>query len=107
MIGRAGIPFLVAVIVGIILLAVVIFFVYEALKRGTWDCVKCKTQFTTWCLTCYRANVGMDVWSGGDQLGDDLYECVKNCGYWPSVSGANQRCENAKDPCDPFILYTE
>jgi len=105
MTGSIGVPYLIGIIIAVIALAIIIFVVYEVLRGGSWDCVKCKTQFTTWCLDCYRANVNMTDWGGGNKLGSDLYNCVNKCGYWSSASDPNQDCQNAEDACKPLILY--
>ncbi len=102
--GDVSIGYVIAIIIAIIAMAIIIYIVYDVLRGGSWDCAKCRTQFTTWCLDCYRSNV-TTPWSGGPNLGDSLYECVKKCNYWPSASGSNQDCQNAEVPCKNFLLY--
>jgi len=113
MIGRVATGFLIAVIIGIILLGIVIFILYDVFKGGSWDCAKCKTEFTTWCTNCFLANIKTTTtptsgseWQDGGELGKELYECVRKCNYWPSATSVNQDCVNAEDACKPFILYT-
>lgn len=102
---RVATRYLVAIVILIIIAVIVIFLIYVIMREGSWDCTKCKTQFTTWCSECYLANVGNDDWSGGNNLGDELFMCVVNCGYWPNPTGPNQRCENAEEPCTGMIIY--
>ncbi len=106
MIGRVGTGFVVAVVVGIVLLTIFIFLAYKASKTESWDCVKCKTEFTTWCSMCFTVNAGKDDWSLGGNLGEDLAKCLNDCGYWPGTATGDD-CTNAETACEPFILFTE
>ena len=111
---KGGIAFIVALVIGITLLGIVIFIVYEVLKGGSWDCVKCKTEFTAWCTNCFLVNALTTTtpsegseWVDGTEMGQELYECVVACSYWVGATGADQNCMRAEDPCRPFIIYTE
>jgi len=96
-----AIPYIIALILGIIILGIIIYMVYKAWQGGSWDCVECKAKFTTWCSECYMTNMGKGAWTGGNKLGEDRYNCVKACGYWssPPETVDNQDCTGAENPC--------
>ena len=99
-----AVPFLIAFIIGIIILAIAILLIYYSVEGGSWDCKKCRTQFTTWCSECFVANVNEEDWTGGKKLGEELSKCVKECEIWASAS-AESDCGGAKDVCKPFNVF--
>ena len=101
---RVAVPYLVAIIILIIIAAIVIFLIYVVIKEGGWDCTKCKTQFTVWCSECYLTNVDTTSWIGGNELGQELSECVNACDYW-SGAGVEQDCAGAEVYCKGMIIY--
>ncbi len=99
-----AVPYVIAILLGVIVLAVAIYIIYKVVTEGALECEECRAKFTGWCSTCYLANSADPAnWQNeGSELGDELYECVKTkCNIWSNPSGANQKCNsnNAQDAC--------
>jgi len=105
--GKIAVRFLLAMFIAIILIVVAVYLIYVSIRGGNWNCTKCKTEFTVWCSKCYVEHAAdQTTWDGGPELGDDLYECINDCGFWTSASGPDQRCNNdAKEPCKVMGVY--
>jgi len=99
-----AVPFLVAFIIGVIVLAIAILLIYYVVEGGSWDCKKCRAQFTTWCSECFVVNVNEEEWIEGTKLGEKLSNCVKECGIWTSAS-AESDCQGAEETCKPFNVF--
>jgi len=96
-----AVPYLIAIILGIIILAIATYIVYRSMQDGGLDCQQCKAEFVAWCSSCYLANMDKATWTGGTKLGETLYECVKKCGFWsPPENVDDQDCQGAKEPCE-------
>ena len=91
-----AVPYIIALILGVIILAVAAYLVYKSVWGSKLDCQECKAKFTTWCSICYLAD-----WDKEYNLGD-LSECVDECGYWPGAT-AGKDCKTdsveAKEAC--------
>jgi hypothetical protein len=93
-----AIPYLIALILGIIILAIATYLIYKTIKNGGLDCQDCRSKFVAWCSSCSLTNMGKTSWSGGSKL-SDLYDCVGECGFWTGASGTDQDCTGAQDVC--------
>lgn len=94
-----AVSYIIALIIGLIILAVGGYLIYRALSEEALKCKECQAQFTGWCSTCY-----LSLWSADNPLGDELAECVSDCGYWPSVLPA-QNCVGAKLACSGVMEF--
>jgi hypothetical protein len=90
-----AVPYIIALILGLIILAVAAYLIYKAVTGGELDCQECKAKFTTWCSMCYLAN-----WEKDYELGEELSKCVSECGFWPGAS-EDMDCthSNADESC--------
>jgi len=86
-----AIPYIIALILGIIILAVAAYLIYKAVTRDQINCQECRARFTTWCSVCYLGD-----WEHENQLGDELAKCVDKCGYWTGAI-ASKNCNLDKD----------
>ncbi len=89
-----AVPYVIALILGIIILAIAAYLIYKAIMGDQLNCQECKATFTTWCSTCYLSN---PQWSGNYQLGKDLATCLDKCNYWPGVT-LDTTCTNTNAP---------
>ena len=89
-----AIPYIIALILGIIILAVAAYLIYKAVTGNQINCQECRAKFTTWCSVCYLGN-----WDKDYTLGDELSKCVDKCGYWTGAT-ADSKCDSdAKSSC--------
>ncbi len=89
-----AIPYIIALVLAIIILAIGGYLMYRAFTEGKLSCQECKAQFTTWCSMCYLGN---PPWSADYELGEDLSECVGSCGYW-SGTDEDTKCTDTEAP---------
>jgi len=64
------------------------------MQDGGLNCQQCKADFVAWCSTCY-----LSKWKSENQLGQERYDCVTECGYWSDATGPEQDCQDAKEAC--------
>lgn len=88
-----AISYVIALAIGLIILAVGAYLIYKAMSEGSLECQECKAKFAAWCSTCYLSG-----WSGDTQLGQDLSECLDDCGLWASPA-ADKDCVGAAPYC--------
>jgi hypothetical protein len=97
-----AIPYLIALILGVIILAIAVYLIYKSIKNGGLDCQDCRSKFVAWCSGCslIPGNMGKPSWTEkGSELGKTLYDCVTKCGFWTGASGSDQNCAGAQDTC--------
>lgn len=94
-----AVPYIIAIILGVIVLAVAVYLIYKVITGETLDCEECRAKFTGWCSTCYLANTGQTTWiNEGSKLGDKLAKCLNGCNVWTGVN-ENQNCVGSQDAC--------
>ena len=76
-----AVPYIIAIILGIIILAICVYLIYKAISGDKIDCQECKARLTTWCSICYLSG-----WDKDYELGEELSECVNDCGFWTGTT---------------------
>jgi len=88
------VSFLLVIVLGIIILSIMVYVIYEVGIQSPLICERCKASFVTWCSQCLGLN-----WTGGSAMDLELSECVKKCGY----GSGGMACDNSKDECKTVI----
>jgi len=97
---------LVAILIGLIVLAIFVYLVFFYSKGSSLGCHFCKSEFAEWCQKCAVAegNWNRTNWPNNVEMSEDLEECMLDClkispndcgslrndclGYLPNVTGA-------------------
>lgn len=101
--SSVSIPYLVAWILGIIVLALAVYLIYKYIKRGPLDCSQCSAEFTAWCVRCYKIHGSEKTnWDGGENyMDDELKECIGRCTL--GIDEHDSCNDLAFDDCKAFI----
>ena len=88
-----AIPYIVALIIGLIIIVFIVYWVYRSFTGKGVTCSECKSMFIEWCTRCAMANKGSTSWS-------------TNVGGFPSCAGSGNcsfctgnTCANCQDSC--------
>lgn len=83
--GDISVQALVAIVIGIIVLAVVVYLMLFYSKESSFDCRLCSSKFTEWCQKCLsestnwnRSISGLN-WVNDVPKSDELKECLSEC----------------------------
>jgi flagellar basal body-associated protein FliL len=79
--GDISIKTLVAIVIGIIVLAVVIYLMFFYSQESSLDCHLCSSKFAEWCQKCLTAekNWNRPTWGEDVPKSDELKECLDTC----------------------------
>lgn len=92
--GDVAISHVIALTLGLIVLSVIIYFLYQNITNTQIDCQRCAAELTSWCARCY-----MSDWSGGPTMSDYLKGCIDECNL-----GSSQVCDSSAESfCKPYI----
>jgi len=58
-----AIPYIVALVIGLIIVVIMVYLIYRFSGEEKWDAEKCRAMFMDWCIMC--KNIG---WSDSDKL---------------------------------------
>ena len=89
-----AIPYIIALVIGMIVVVFVVYWVYKSFSSGVMSAQECKAKFIEWCTLCLNNN-----WTGGS-LPSEISNCL-NTTYGISLS-ANSNCTTAKSKCNSF-----
>jgi len=98
--GDVAIPYVVAIVLAVIAMAVIIYLLSYYLTHSEIECDRCKADLAAWCAECYGIYGGSD-WGGGNPMSPKLIECAGKCNLMTS-SGCD---DTAKYFCKPYIPY--
>jgi len=94
--GDIAVPYVVAIILGIIVLVIIVYIIYRYVLHSPLSCHECTAKLTTWCSKCYIVNYNRASWTeSGSGMDDELKECVVMC----ELSTAMDDCIGAEDDC--------
>lgn len=98
--GDVAIPYVLAIVLAVIAMAVIIYLLMYYLKHSEIDCEKCKADLAAWCAQCYGIYGGGN-WGGGNPMSSNLMDCAGECNLMTS-SGCDA---TAKSFCKPYIPF--
>ena len=89
-----AIPYIVALVIGLIVIVFVVYWVYKTTTSSTLDLQKCKSRYITWCSNCAQMN-----WPNWHCMPAGVEECrqiLQNAGLKvPSGDcDGHARCDN-------------
>ena len=87
---------LVAIIVGVIVVAVFVYLVFFYGKESDLDCSLCKSKFTLWCSAC--STTTPNPW-GEVEMSNSLKQCIVEC----LEMTVTRNCVDYKDECKSYI----
>jgi hypothetical protein len=101
-----AIPYIIALILGIVVVALVGYWLYRTYWGAPLGEQQCRARMISWCNSCKTANgMSMDSWTEeGIKVGDDLAECSGL--HYGTGWTENQNCKtasNALGTCKGFI----
>ena len=83
-----GVPYLIAIVIGVIILAVMIYLIVKyIITPGGLDAAECRSRLIDWCVQCKNAN-----WPDWLTLPDELKECGKK--YFGEYWSDNDNCRD-------------
>ena len=103
MYARKGvaIPYIVALVIGIVIIAFVVYWVYKSFSSEGIECNTCKAKFLDWCSLCASANAGKENWNVGvGILPLDIAECADKCKF----HSKEDDCLKEGSGCDIFLV---
>jgi hypothetical protein len=83
--GDISINTLVAVVIGIIVVAVVAYLMFFYSKESSLDCRLCGSRFAGWCQEClaveenWKSTLSKGSWTEPLPMSDDLNNCKETC----------------------------
>ncbi len=72
-----AIPYIIALVIGIIVVALLVYLVYKAVTNPAISVAECRAKVTDWCNTCKISN-----WSPNIPITDEIKSCgnlVEGC----------------------------
>ena len=87
-----AIPYIIAIFLGIIVLALIVYLIYRTVSTPQIDCNACKAQFTSWCRLCWSTCFS------GNRIDDKLCDCLNKCGISCST-GDSCEADSMKNGC--------
>ena len=95
--GSIAIEHLVALFLGILVLAIIVYVIYKYVMGSSLSCEACRAEFTSWCSKCYLTNHLETPWGDpGTPMSTELDECITKCSL-SDPPGTN--CKGAQDAC--------
>ncbi len=65
-----AIPYIVALVIGLIIIVFIVYWVYKTTTSSTLDLQKCKSRYITWCTNCAQMN-----WQYWHCMPQGVWEC--------------------------------
>jgi hypothetical protein len=92
---------LVTILIGIIVLAVVIYLMFFYSKESSLKCRLCSSKFAQWCQKCAttEGNWNMPTWPNDADKSDDLKECIQDC---LKISPTDS-CNTLREKCKAYV----
>lgn len=86
-----SISYIVAFLLGIIVLAVAVYLLYKYINNPQFNCQQCSAELTSWCVKCYKIyGAAASDWGGAENTMDTkLSQCVVKCNL---LSAALNNC---------------
>ena len=94
--GDVAVSHLIAIALGLIVLGVIIYFLYQNITETPIHCQKCAAELASWCARCYMTDYGNK--GPGPDMNDDLKACIGECGF-----GSTHTCGTARDFCKSYV----
>ena len=89
-----AIHYIVALVIGMVVVVVVVYWVYKSFSSTVISAQECEAKFVDWCTLCLNNN-----WQGGS-LPSEISNCLSTT-YGISLP-ANSDCQAAKNNCNSF-----
>ena len=94
--GDVAISHVIAIVLGMIVLGVIIYFLYQNITNTQIDCQRCAAELTSWCARCYMSN-----WGRGPGMSDYLESCIVEC----NLASSPYTCDTAQSFCNPYVPF--
>jgi len=94
--GDVTIGTIIAIVIGVIVIAVFVYLVFFYGKESDLDCGLCRSRFTLWCSEC--STTTPNPW-GQVEMSRDLKECIEEC----LGLGPDSTCNDLKNQCKSYI----
>ncbi len=79
-----AIPYIIALVIGLLVLAFIFYWIYKMFSGGGMDCRNCRARFIQWCNLCATANANSEEWRKPvTTMPLDLIECADKCNLHP------------------------
>lgn len=107
--GAISVKLLIAVVIGIIVLAVVVYLMFFYTGESSLDCHLCSSMFAEWCQKCltelYNWNRTLNglPWVNNIDKSDELKECLDTCTNIDLDPGPDGTCNELQDECEKYI----
>ncbi len=107
--GDISINTLVAIVIGIILLAVFVYLMLFYSKESSLDCRMCSSRFAEWCQKCLTAEGNWEKtlrgepWQEDVPKSDELKECLETC---TDITPSDD-CETLRKECKKYIYIPD
>ena len=88
-----AIPYIIALVLGMIVLVFVVYWIYRSFTGQGINCNECKSQFIDWCTRCALANKGKTDWD--TNIASNSPSCAQTCDF----TGGSISCSDAEDEC--------
>ena len=89
-----AIPYIVALVIGMVVVVFIVYWVYKSFSSTVMSAQECKAKFIDWCTLCSNNN-----WAGGS-LPSEIRNCL-NTTYGINLP-TTTNCQTAKDRCNSF-----
>ncbi|RLI97607.1 MAG: hypothetical protein DRP00_03795 [Candidatus Aenigmatarchaeota archaeon] len=100
-----AIPYIIALVIGIIVLAFIAYWVYKSISSPILSLEECKSRVINWCTQCAAA--GWPDEQARMKMPDELRECANKYfgGVWGDndCCGSSDTCGNNKGDCEAFL----
>ncbi|MEM5790457.1 MAG: hypothetical protein QXP77_00135 [Candidatus Aenigmatarchaeota archaeon] len=89
-----AIPYIVALVIGLIVIVFIVYWVYRSFGGQGVSCSDCKSQFIDWCTRCAMVNKGSNTWTINAGGGAPLCARGGNCSFCTTAPYNCNSCQN-------------
>ena len=91
-----AIPYIIAIVIGIIVLVLLVYWIYKIVTTPVLGCQDCKSMFIDWCAGCANLNAGSPTWPTDFSKSTSLINCLNNC---PGLGTSGGSCSTNLANC--------